>query len=87
MAFYIGWNPKGKVFESSIKGESLSRPLDVTPGYLLSGWYSGVDGMKMGGVREITLPSDLAYGETGKGDDIPPNTPIKFIVLAIPVAE
>jgi hypothetical protein len=43
--------------------------------------------MKIGGVREITLPSDKAYGEQGSGDSIPPNTPLKFIVMAIPLPE
>jgi hypothetical protein len=42
-------------------------------------------GMKIGGVRELTIPSDKAYGETGSGDNIPPNTPIRFIVMAIPL--
>lgn len=83
-AYYIGWNPKGKIFDSSINGETLKAPLDLSQMQLISGWYDGVDGMKIGGMREITIPSDKAYGEKGQGDDIPPNTPIKFIVMAIP---
>ena len=51
------------------------------------GWYDGVEGMKIGGVREVTIPAGLAYGETGSGEDIPPNTPIKFLIMAIPPAE
>jgi len=87
-AYYIGWNPKGKMFDSSFSGESLSPPLDLSQMNLIPGWYEGVDGMKIGGVREITIPSDLAYGETGGANgDIPPNTPIKFVVMAIPPAE
>lgn len=80
-AYYIGWNPKGKQFDSSFNGDSLKPPLDTGQIQLIPGWYDGVDGMKVGGVREITIPSDLAYGEAGSGDDIPPNTPIKFIVM------
>jgi FKBP-type peptidyl-prolyl cis-trans isomerase FkpA len=83
-AYYIGWNPKGKIFDSSFEGESLKAPLDVSPGSLISGWYVGVDGMKIGGVREITIPSDLAYKDQDKGPDLPPNTPLKFIILAVP---
>jgi FKBP-type peptidyl-prolyl cis-trans isomerase len=86
-AYYIGWNPKGVVFDGSIDGDSLKLPLDLTQGRLIEGWYAGVDGMKIGGVREITIPSDLAYAETGRGDDIPPNTPIKFVIMIIPAAE
>lgn len=83
-AYYIGWNPKGKIFDSSINGEALKAPLDLSQMQLITGWYEGVEGMKVGGVREVTIPSDKAYGETGQGDNIPPNTPIKFIIMAIP---
>lgn len=80
-AYYIGWNPKGVEFDSSFDSDKLKAPLDVSAGMLIPGWYEGVEGMKIGGVREITIPSDLAYGEEGSGDKIPPNTPIKFIVF------
>lgn len=98
--YYLGWNPKGVIFDSSFgtDGESLNPPLTHLSnwewefpggqtGSVIEGWVEGVEGMKIGGVREITIPSDLAYGETGQGDDIPPNTPIKFIVMAIPASE
>jgi FKBP-type peptidyl-prolyl cis-trans isomerase FkpA len=81
-AYYIGWNPTGKIFDQSIDGTSLKSPI---PGKgLIEGWTKGVKGMKIGGVREITIPAALAYGEGGSGEDIPPNTPIKFIVMPIP---
>lgn len=82
-AYYIGWNPKGKIFDSSFNGETLKTPIDTSQLSLIPGWSQGVVGMKVGGVREITIPSDLAYGEQGSGNDIPPNTPIKFIVMVI----
>jgi FKBP-type peptidyl-prolyl cis-trans isomerase len=82
-AYYIGWNPRGKSFDSSFEGEALKAPLDTNQITLIPGWNEGVVGMKVGGVRELTIPSDLGYGETGSGDDIPPNTPIKFIVMII----
>ncbi len=86
-AYYIGWNPSGTVFDSSIDGQKLKDPLTVQPGSVIEGWTKGVDGMKVGGVRELTIPSDLAYGETGSGDSIPPNTPLKFIVMIVPTIE
>lgn len=82
-AYYIGWNPKGKTFDSSFDGEALKAPVDTSQISLIEGWNEGVVGMKVGGVREITIPSDKAYGEQGSSDDIPPNTPIKFIVMII----
>ena len=86
-AYYIGWNPSGKTFDSSINGDTLKAPLDLSQMTLIPGWYDGVEGMKIGGVREITIPAALGYGETGSGEDIPPNTPIKFVIMAIPPAE
>lgn len=84
-AYYIGWNPEGKIFDQSIDGESLKSPIDGTSG-LITGWTEGVIGMKIGGVRELTIPADKAYGDKGGSDQslIPPHTPLKFIVMAIP---
>lgn len=86
-AYYIGWNPTGTVFDSSVEEESLKAPFSVTPGGVIEGWTKGADGMKVGGIRELTLPSALAYGEAGQGEDIPANTPLKFIVMIIPTPE
>lgn len=95
-AYYIGWLPSGKIFDQSIDNSTLKAPLTVTGGLsnasLIDGWKEGMKGMKIGGVREMTLPSDKAYGETGSTDSsgnqtIPPNTPLKFIVMAIPLPE
>ncbi len=89
-AYYIGWNPKGKVFDQSIDtaNAKLKAPLSVATGLdaasLIAGWKEGMKGMRINGVRLVTIPSDKAYGEQGQGDDIPPNTPLKFIVMAIP---
>lgn len=96
--YYIGWNPNGKIFDESVDGEKLKEPLyynniaqgmiglesGLSSASLITGWKEGMKGMKIGGVREMTIPSDKAYGERGSGDKIPPNTPLKFVVLAIP---
>ena len=86
-AYYIGWNPKGKVFDGSINGTALKAPIVVTPGSVITGWTEGVEGMKVGGVRELTIPADKAYGATAKGEDIPANTPLKFVIMVIPKPE
>ncbi len=86
-AYYIGWTPDGKVFDSSIDGKKLKAPFEVTPGSVIAGWTEGVAGMKIGGVRELTIPAEKAYGEAGSGEKIPPNTPLKFVIMAIPSPE
>lgn len=86
-AYYIGWTPNGQIFDSSFdsKGAALKAPLTVTPDSVISGWISGTTGMKIGGVREITIPSEQAYGSSGNGSSIPANTPIKFVIMVVPV--
>lgn len=80
LAYYIGWTPDGKVFDSSLDEDGLKLPFAVSPGGVIVGWTEGLAGMKKGGVRELTIPSEQAYGEEG-GGDIAPNTPLKFIVM------
>jgi len=97
-AYYIGWGPDGKVFDSSIDAstKSLKAPLDAGPGQVIQGWIDGVKGMKVGGVRLLTIPAAEAYGATGSGCSsstdtssctIKPNTPLKFIIMTIPEAD
>jgi FKBP-type peptidyl-prolyl cis-trans isomerase len=86
-AYYLGWTPDGKVFDGSIDGKSLKAPITAAPGGVIKGWTDGVAGMKVGGVRELSIPADLAYGESGSGDSIPPNSPLKFVVMVIPTPE
>jgi FKBP-type peptidyl-prolyl cis-trans isomerase FkpA len=88
-AYYIGWTPDANIFDSSFTEDQavLKAPIEASPGGVIKGWTEGVAGMKVGGVREITIPSELGYGATGSGASIKPNTPLKFIVMVIPTPE
>ena len=98
--YYFGWNPSGKMFDSSFNEDqtALGSPLDrqstgtwVFPGGstggVIDGWTEGILGMKVGGIRELTLPADKAYSEQGSGEDIPANTPLKFVIMLIPTPD
>lgn len=87
VAYYIGWTPDGVIFDQSIdtKSQLLNPPLE--PVGLIPGWSEGVAGMKIGGVREITIPAEKAYGKQGSGTKIKPDTPIRFIVFALPASD
>jgi len=69
----------GKVFDSSFdRGVPASFPLaNVIPG-----WQKGVPGMKVGGVRRLTIPAKHAYGEAGR-PGIPPNSDLVFIIQLV----
>ena len=81
-AYYVGWLPSGEIFDSSIDGGALKTPV-TSDVQLIEGWTKGIQGMKIGGIREITIPSAQAYGEQGSGK-IQPNTPIKFVIMMFP---
>lgn len=80
-AYYIGWNTEGKVFDSSIEGDTLKMPLEGS-NQMIAGWVQGVQGMRIGGVRVITIPGSMAY-DADQGADIKANKPLRFVVMAI----
>ena len=67
---------RGEKFWSSLDtGDKLTFTLGA--GEMIRGWDSGLPGMLIGETRELTIPPDLAYGESGRGP-IPPNATLVF---------
>jgi FKBP-type peptidyl-prolyl cis-trans isomerase len=77
---YVGTlKSNGNKFDSSRdRGQPFSTQIGV--GQVIPGWDQGIPGMKIGGVRKLTIPYDLAYGEEGVGQDIPPKSDLVFEV-------
>ena len=76
---YTGWLTNGTKFDSSKdRGQPFSFPLGG--GRVIKGWDEGVRGMKVGGVRKLTIPPDLGYGARGAPGAIPPNATLVFEV-------
>lgn len=76
---YTGWLENGKKFDSSVdRGQAFSFPLGA--GRVIKGWDEGVQGMKVGGKRKLTIPSNLGYGPQGAGGVIPANATLIFDV-------
>ncbi|EEY53445.1 uncharacterized protein PITG_07099 [Phytophthora infestans T30-4] len=56
-------------------------------GSVIAGWEEGLGTMRPGGVRLLTIPSELGYGESGKGDKIPPNSTLFFEVELVRIGK
>ena len=69
----------GKVFDASWK-RAEPTTFALEQGKLIAGWTQGIPGMKVGGRRELVIPSALAYGSKGAGSSIPPNSALVFVV-------
>ena len=55
-------------------------------GQVIQGWDQGIAGMKAGGRRQLSIPADLAYGDQARGEDIPANSALVFVVDLVAVA-
>jgi FKBP-type peptidyl-prolyl cis-trans isomerase len=76
---YVGTLIDGKKFDSS---HDRGKPFEFTlgAGQVIKGWDQGVAGMKIGGLRKLTIPPHLGYGARGAGSAIPPDATLVFEV-------
>jgi FKBP-type peptidyl-prolyl cis-trans isomerase len=76
---YVGTLTNGTKFDSSRdRGKHFEFKLGA--GQVIKGWDQGVVGMKVGGLRKLTIPPSLGYGARGAGGVIPPNATLIFEV-------
>lgn len=68
----------GEEFDASWnRGQPLS--FELGAGQVIPGWDRGIDGMKVGGRRQLTIPAHLAYGDRGAGSAIKPGETLIFV--------
>src|SRR5689334_14914525 len=87
---YTGWlyvdGKRGAKFDSSVdRGQPFEFPLGA--GRVIKGWDEGVQGMKVGGKRELIIPSELAYGSREIPGAIPANSTLDFEVELLKVGK
>ena len=83
---YTGKLQDGTKFDSSYdRGQPFSFQIGLRE--VIEGWEIGLMGMKVGGKRTLIIPPELAYGERGAGDLIPPNATLTFDVEIIDVKD
>jgi FKBP-type peptidyl-prolyl cis-trans isomerase len=81
---YTGWLTNGKKFDSSV-GTGHPFEFMLGAGQVIKGWDEGIAGMKVGGKRQLRIPPDLAYGDKGFTNVIPPNSTLIFDVQLVDV--
>lgn len=87
---YSGWlyddtkpDKKGQLFDASTPDQPFIFKLGAAQ--VIAGWDIGIIGMKVGGLRRLIIPSDLAYARQGVGSIIPPNATLVFDVELLSV--
>ena len=75
---YTGTLTDGKVFDTTKKRGDTPFEFKLGGGQVIAGWDEGVQGMKIGGKRKLTIPPELGYGAAGAGGVIPPNATLIF---------
>lgn len=76
---YTGMLEDGTKFDSSVdRGTPFNFILGI--GQVIEGWEKGMEGMKVGEKRKLTIPPEYAYGEGGVPGVIPPNATLIFEV-------
>lgn len=83
---YVGvrWSDGGEFDASWERGQPLE--FELGAGRVISGWEQGVEGMRVGGRRVITIPPELAYGDRGAGGVIGPDETLVFVVDLVGVS-
>ena len=82
---YTGWLIDGTKFDSSLdRGKPFTFKLGARQ--VIQGWDSGVRGMQVGGIRKLTIPPELAYGDRAVGGGlIPANSTLVFEVKLLEI--
>ena len=81
---YVGTLTNGSKFDSS-RDRNQGFTFRLGAGQVIQGWDKGVAGMKVGGLRKLTIPPEMGYGARGYPPVIPPQSTLLFEVELLEV--
>jgi peptidylprolyl isomerase len=90
---YRGKLANGKVFDGNMDDKQVPTPEKSPYGVLIGsspvimGWHEGLVGIKVGGVRKLSIPPSLGYGDQPHGNDIPANSDLYFTVKCLDIVK
>lgn len=73
----------GIIFQSS---HDFGKAITFGLSQVIKGWTNGVPGMKVGGMRRLIIPSELAYGSARAASNIPPNSDLVFDIELVAIS-
>lgn len=78
---------EGQIFDTTTDTADETTGREFNLGGLIKGWQEGIgnNGMRVGGIRQLIMPAELAYGTSGSGPNIPPNAQLWFEVEVIAI--
>lgn len=83
---YTGMLTNGNKFDSSVdRGQPFE--FNLGAGQVIQGWDKGVEGMKVGGKRRLSIPYQEAYGEQGRPPVIPPKATLHFDIELLDIVK
>jgi FKBP-type peptidyl-prolyl cis-trans isomerase len=82
---YTGWLTDGTKFDSS-RDRGQPYPVVIDESSVIQGWHEGLKGMRVGELRQLRIPPDLAYKESGRGP-IPPNATLIFEIELMEIGQ
>lgn len=86
-ANYSGWDSTGAIFDTTKRSaDAETSPISFSLQQVITGWTEGLTGKKVGGVYLLTIPGDMAYGNTDTGYGYPVGA-LKFVVEIISIEE
>lgn len=84
---YTGRLKNGTVFDTNLKREGSPYGFYLGSLGVIEGWQQGIAGMRVGGVRKLEIPDELAYGKAGQGEKIPPYADLYFEIKVIHIVK
>jgi FKBP-type peptidyl-prolyl cis-trans isomerase len=83
MKYYGSLASNGELFDENFTEKTLLQ-FQLGSQQVIAGWDQGVTGMKEGGVRRLSIPASLGYGEQAQGS-IPANSDLVFVIKLIKI--